>query len=366
MTTVHSPFDNRIFHKECRTLVDAGYAVSLIAQHEKDEIVDGIKIIALLPERNRFHRMSILTLKAWRTAIKQKADIYHFHDPELIFIGILLKLMGKKVIYDIHEDYTTAILIREYLPKFIRKIMVTLMKAVEGIAEHSFALVLAERYYRERFPGGITVLNYPLNSNVSPSRRESDDNSKNLLRLLYTGNLSKVRGALIYPKIINDIHDVEVHCIGKCSSVLAKEMLGLAGENSARLHMVGVDQHVPYERILQAYSENWLCGLAFFYDHPQNVNKELTKIFEYMSAGIPVVASNFPVWKKLIEENGCGICVDPFNQKEIANAIKYLIENQDERRKFGGNGRRLVLEKYNWDSESKKLLKLYEEILAND
>jgi len=87
------------------------------------------------------------------------------------------------------------------------------------------------------------------------------------------------------------------------------------------------------------------------------------KIFEYMIAGLPVIASNFPLWKEIVEGNNCGICVNPLDPKEIANAIKYLIDHPDEARAMGENGRRSVLEKYNWEKESEKLIRLYEEIL---
>jgi glycosyltransferase involved in cell wall biosynthesis len=140
-------------------------------------------------------------------------------------------------------------------------------------------------------------------------------------------------------------------------------MLSLAGDNSSRLYIDGIDAYVPFSKILEYYSkESWLAGLAIFPPSPHYVNKELTKFFEYMAAGIPIIASNFPVWKNLIEGNECGICVDPLNPQEIANAIQYLIEHPDMTRQMGEKGRKAVLEKYNWETESKKLLQLYEQL----
>lgn len=81
-----------------------------------------------------------------------------------------------------------------------------------------------------------------------------------------------------------------------------------------------------------------------------------------MAAGLPVVASNFPSWREIVEINKCGICVNPLEPKEIARAVKYLIEYPEEAEKMSKNGRRAVLEKYNWGNESKKLLKIYEEL----
>ena len=82
-------------------------------------------------------------------------------------------------------------------------------------------------------------------------------------------------------------------------------------------------------------------------------------MFEYMAAGIPVVASNFPLWKEIIEENKCGICVEPANVEQISDAVNYLLNNPEEAQRMGANGRKAVEEKYNWNNEAKTLLQLY-------
>jgi len=106
-------------------------------------------------------------------------------------------------------------------------------------------------------------------------------------------------------------------------------------------------------------------GLVLFYPEPNQINSQPNKLFEYMSAEIPIVASNFPLWKEIVEGNQCGICVDPLNPEEIARAIEYLITHPDEAQRMGENGRKAVIEKYNWESESKKLIELYRKILSS-
>lgn len=105
LSSAHSAFDVRIFYKEAKSLSKAGYEVVIISQHDKEEIVDNIKIITLPMPKNRFHRMTNIVWKLFKLALKEKADVYHFHDPELIPIGILLKLKRMKIIYDVHGDY---------------------------------------------------------------------------------------------------------------------------------------------------------------------------------------------------------------------------------------------------------------------
>ena len=121
LTSVHTPFDTRIFHKQAKSLLKAGYDVTLIAQHDKDEVVDEVKILALSKPRNRLWRM-LGTWRIFKLAYRQKADVYHFHDPELLPMGLFLKLLKKgKVIYDVHEDYPKAILTKSWLPSMVRR-----------------------------------------------------------------------------------------------------------------------------------------------------------------------------------------------------------------------------------------------------
>ncbi|MBC7077734.1 MAG: glycosyltransferase, partial [Synergistales bacterium] len=132
LTTVHPPFDTRIFHKEARALVTAGYDLTLIAQHDKNEVVDGVKVIALPKPKNRFTRIFGLTWRAFRLALRQRADVYHFHDPELLPVGGLLKLLTRaKVIYDVHEDVPEQILTKHWLPALLRHPLAVVFNAFE-------------------------------------------------------------------------------------------------------------------------------------------------------------------------------------------------------------------------------------------
>ena len=99
--------------------------------------------------------------------------------------------------------------------------------------------------------------------------------------------------------------------------------------------------------------------------HPTNAYIESlpVKMFEYMAAGIPVIASNFPLWKEIVEGNNCGICVDPLDPKEIGGAIQYLIDNPKESEKMGKNGLRAAINTYNWSLQEKKLFSFYKQTL---
>ena len=100
-------------------------------------------------------------------------------------------------------------------------------------------------------------------------------------------------------------------------------------------------------------------GMVTFFPVPNHIDSQPNKMFEYMSAGIPVIGSYFPLWKEILEVNECGICVNPEDSDDISKAIKYLIENEDTAEQMGKNGREAVLEKYNWGIEEKKLINIY-------
>jgi glycosyltransferase involved in cell wall biosynthesis len=295
--------------------------------------------------------------QVYRAAREQGADIYHFHDPELIPAGLLLQARGKAVIYDVHEDYITAIPQKPYLPRTVRLPLASLVAMTEVRLTKSFHIVLAEKYYEKRFPGGTLVLNYPLESDFPPPTTKPGRN----LALLYSGVVSEDRGALVHSQLVTMVHNADVHFVGRCSPELASRMRSLAGPGAPRLHIEGEGQTVPYSRILEYYRRgSWLAGLALFPPSPHYLRKELTKFFEYMGAGIPIVCSDFPAWRTLIDSTGAGLCVDPQDPAAIARAITYLVRHPKEAERMGANGRHAFETRYNWESEATKLLHLYD------
>lgn len=359
ITTVHTPFDNRIFQRQCCTLAAAGYETVLIVNHTEALELNGVRIHPLPSTPKRFARMTLGVYNAFKAALREKASIYHFHDPELIPAGLALRLLGKKVVYDIHEDYTTAILQREYMPLALRFVVSTLFAFFERFTSGFFALVLAERYYAKRFPKGHQVLNYArlpqLDEHTLTTRIKHDN-----IRLIYTGNIKVYRGAFTHAQILQQLPTAELCMIGRCSTDLAQQITASIGTDSTRLHLEGVGSYVPHERITNYYlQEQWTAGLAVFPRNQHTIKKELTKIFEYMVYAIPIVCSDFPNLRHIVEGAACGLCVDPANPQAIAAAIQWLADNPEAAQQMGENGRRAVQEKYNWTSESEKLIQLY-------
>lgn len=366
ITTVHSLLDTRIFYKEAKTLLNAGYDVSLIVRHNKDEIVDGIKIIVLPKTKNRFSRILFLTREAYNLALGQKADIYHFHDPEFLPWAEELKKKTKaKVIYDIHEDILKQILLKHWLPVILRKPISIFFDVYQKIKIKNFDYVITvrediEKELRKFNSKIITVKNFPVldyfkDINIKPL-------SKSILTLIYNGTLTRNRGIKEIVKALEFLPDnVQLVLIGRFSSLdFKQQIMSLKGFKKVKYF-----GQIPFEEIPKYLSRADIgvsCTLPM--SNYRSVG-EPTKIFEYMAAALPVIASNFSTRKKIIEGNKCGICIDPTSPEEIAGAVRYLIGHPEEARKMGDNGRKAVLEKYNWENEGKKLLKVYEELLKD-
>jgi glycosyltransferase involved in cell wall biosynthesis len=361
LTSVHPPFDTRIFHKECKTLASAEYEVVLIAPHNRSEIVDGVRIHPVPAPNSRWQRIIQTVPQVYKAALEENSDIYHFHDPELIPVGWMLKQRGKHVVYDVHEDYVTAIRQKSYLPNWFRVLLSNLWGKFELFSTRPFHIVLAEKYYRQRFSNGVTVLNYPLRQVFSDQVIQTDSPSN----LLYTGVVSEDRGALIHAQLVRFVHKVEVHIVGRCPENLKKRMLTAAGSAGERLHLEVSEKNIPYQKIISYYQQKWVAGLALFPPTPHYMQKELTKFFEYMGAGIPIICSNFPVWRDLVAGNKCGLCVDSEDPVAITKAISWLLEHPAEAQTMGERGRQAVIEQYNWDTQGRKLLDFYNTLLAH-
>lgn len=363
LTSVHSAFDIRIFHKEAITLKKSGYDVTIIAQHDKHEISDGIKIIPLRKAKNRLDRMTKNAWLIYRKALKIDADIYHFHDSELIPIGILLSYLGKQVIYDIHEDVPKDIKDKNWIPLPIRGVLSRTISMIEFMAAKNLSgLISATPAIARRFPPIKTVViqNLPIlqgfKSNlVCPYNQRPAS-------IVYIGNIAEVRGPKEMIKAIEYLP----------GSLKAK--LTLAGAFSPKSLEVEIRQLPGWSRVeflgwldrvsVRELLENSRIGIVLFHPVPNHIESQPNKIFEYMQAGIPVIASNFSLWRQIIGGHRCGLLVDPFDIKAISGAIKWLLEHPKDAELMGKRGRDAVEKKYNWKAEGKKLVGFYEYLIS--
>lgn len=359
LTTVHPPFDNRIFHKQATTLAQAGYRVSLVARHHRPEQVNNVTLIPLSSPSNRLSRMFGLTWKAFRLALAQRVSVYHFHDPELLPVGLLLKLLTRsKVIYDIHEDYPKQILSKTWIPPWLRRPLAWMVNFLEKAAAYSLdALVVATPSIAQRFPPHKTVLvrNFPC-------LREFPDKlppyHPRPPHIVYIGGISRIRGAremVLAMQYLRPPATLQLAGVFQPPTLL-QELQSVMGWH--RVQYLGwlSRQQIP------ALLSKARVGLLLFLPEPNHIHALPNKLFEYMAAGIPFVASDFPLWRELGRD--AGLFVDPQNPKEIAQAIQWLLDHPDQAQVMGQRGRQLVEQEYNWERESQKLLTLYQRLLT--
>ncbi|HLR32402.1 MAG TPA: glycosyltransferase, partial [Fodinibius sp.] len=146
ISSAHGLFDNRIFWKECKSLNEK-YDLTLIIPYNKSGVIEGIRVIGLQSETSRVKRMLIATFNAYRHAVKEDATLYHLHDPELIPVGLLLRLRGKQVIFDMHENTPKSIRSKRWVPERIRTLTSSLYSILERITLNRFGVIFAEESY---------------------------------------------------------------------------------------------------------------------------------------------------------------------------------------------------------------------------
>ncbi len=360
LTSVHPRSDTRIFIKMCSSLAKYGYFVSLIvADGLGDEVKNDVSIFDVGKEfRGRLNRITRVVNDVFKKAIDLNADIYHLHDPELIPIGLKLKKLGKIVIFDAHEDFPKQILGKSYLNRPIRFVLSKVLKWYESWSCRKFDLIItATPYIRDKFlrinPNTLDVNNFPLLNELSNSSEWKSKKNE----VVYVGGVSKIRGVEEMIDSLKYTHGISLNLAGQ----FGEKDIEAKVKNHAAWSKVNELGFLNRQQVTDVLAKS-KAGLVTFLPAPNHIDAQPNKMFEYMSAGLPVIASNFPLWKEIIEKNDSGICIDPHDPKAIGNAIQYLIDHPHEAENMGKNGRLAVEEKYNWIIEEQKLIKIYKEI----
>jgi len=359
LTSVHKPTDIRIFEKECRSLAKAGFDTSLIAVNAKTEVMEGVNIIGVpCNYKSRLKRILRASKAVYQKALEIDADIYHFHDPELLPFGRKLKNMGKTVIFDSHEDFPRQILTKFWIPRQLRKLLSIVSEWYENKTAKKLDVILtATNFIRERFleinPNSHTINNFPFKNELFISSEWENKEHE----ICYIGRITKIRGILEIINSLQFIGDIKLNLAGGYNSEKLREEF-MRNENWNKVNEHGEVSREKASEILSISK----AGLVLYHPLPNHINAQPNKLFEYMSAGIPVIASNFPLWKEIVEGNNCGVCVDPEKPNEIAEAINDLLSNEEKAKQMGLNGRKAVEEKYNWENEEQILISIYKKL----
>lgn len=359
LTSVATTFHVRIFAKQCRSLAASGNDVTLLCTHDADCEVEGVKIRTVGKPKDRFHRMTVITTRLLRAAIREKADLYVTHDPELTFVAWLLSALGKTVVYDMHENTPKQVLTKSWVPGILRRPVSTALAAVHRVLLRKLPVVFAESSYAKDYAyvrRSVAVLNMPQRG--VPSERHQRPT------LGYIGGVTELRGAITTLDALRLLAsrgiDPDFECIGPIDPRCEKQLTSIAAKLPGDMRLTGyLTSDIGWQRIARCH-----IGLAVLKNIPNYYESFPGKMFEYMSFGLPVIVSDFPLYRDVVDRVGCGLCVDPDSPEQLSEAIEWMLTHPSEARAMGQRGRRAVDEQYNWDVEYGKLLDFYDGLLA--
>ncbi|HEY4203132.1 MAG TPA: glycosyltransferase family 4 protein [Devosiaceae bacterium] len=362
VTSVHSGDDVRIRYKEVRALSGGGFDVTLITQRSGRLLNDGVRLVIVPASSGRLARFLFAPFRLAVVISSIHPRIIHFHDPELLPLGLWLAFRRQQVIYDVHEDTPRQILDKHYLPQILRRPLAWLVETLERASFNSFAaFAVATPEIGRRFPASKTVLvqNFPQLSEFNIVNIDNyDDRGPNFA---YVGGITAARGAREMVQALylaTQSTNVVLKLAGKFNQSLQQELEALPGWK--HVDFVGwVDRDATVDLLRECRA-----GLVLFHPDANHVKAQPNKMFEYMAAGLPVIASDFPLWREIIAGADCGILVDPLDPQAIATAMRWIIDHPEESRAMGERGQKAVKEHYNWEIEQKGLVALYRRLVG--
>jgi glycosyltransferase involved in cell wall biosynthesis len=339
--------------------------VTLVAPASGNEEHDGVRIVGVDRPENRWTRV-------WNTARKVvwrgrsiEADVYHLHDPELLPWSWVLLTGQAPIIYDMHEDFVAQLETKEWVPKPLRPLLSLMAEVGLRVFLRGQPVIFAEASYAEHYDWlrcTGTVQNMPLVSDLV----EIDEPKYSKPTIGYIGGVRADRGSTVTLralKILQDLgYDLAWECVGPATADHERSLAELQDRLGIRnVRMYG---YLPPE---QGWRRMARChiGIAMLDKTPNYVGSYPTKLFEYMGLGLPVVTSDIPIYRDVVENAECGFVADPKSPEDVAEAIAALVDNPSRARRMGKRGRLAVQESYNWEQEGRALVEFYDTIIAS-
>jgi glycosyltransferase involved in cell wall biosynthesis len=359
--------DARIFYRQCLSLKNNGYNVSILTNDaEANEIVDGIQIISVTKVLlSRWKRLLLSTNIFFKHAVNINADIYQLHSPELLPLALKLKKLGKKVVYDAHEDMAAHILEKEWLPIWSRKILsfcfnIYINYVFKKIDEIISPLSHVVKNLQNLTGKGVLITNFPIVKNTYEVDKLNYLSRNNIF--CYSGTVYKYSNQETIAKALLSAPEALYHLAGYIDN--DQYMMLINSEVNDRIRFFGRLNKLD----LSDFYKNSIAGIVI-YDYKRNLGNQLgsfgtNKIFEYMEAGLPIICTDFELWKDIVQRYQCGICVKPGDADSLAQAINQIVNDRKSAFLMGNNSRRAIENEFNWRSEEIKYLNLFNNLIS--
>jgi glycosyltransferase involved in cell wall biosynthesis len=368
VTVVHGRYDIRILFKQCASLCQSGLgSVSLfVADDMGDEQWEGVKIRDVGKHGfGRFGRAVLGSIAMWRALREVRPALVQVHDPELLPLALALRATGTRVVFDMHENLPKEILTKEWISKPLRWLLSRFAGAFQRFACNLIPTVFAETSYAVDFPSaraGVVVLNYPLLGRL----REIRPPKAPTFTIGYIGVVSVERGAEVATNAIERINEAGISAHGLFVGPVAGELATrIAFSRAVATGKVELTGRLAPTDGWPLIATCWV-GIAVLGSSPNFVDSYPTKLFEYMALGLPVVVSDFPLWRAIVDGCGCGLLVDPSDASAVSAALRWMYEHPERALEMGARGRAAALANYSWDSQFEKLADLYRTLFPRD
>lgn len=372
LSSVHLALDNRVFYREARTLARAGYDVTLIAVHDREEVRGGVRIQPL--PRVARSRRPLLWRQLLRMARETNADLFHIHDPELLLLTPWLRrATGRPTLYDIHEANADFIAVKEYLPGPARRPLAGLFRRLEPrLARGESGLIFADDAIAADFAlftgPKTTLFNFPGRELIErgAARRELDGSRNKEPAILYLGGLERNRGSALmiaaFAQVVAAFPAARLLIVGHFMPPDLEAEVRADADARGIANAVEIAGRVPFERIGD-YLARAAVGWVTWQPVAKNRKNVPTKLFEYMAYGLPVVSSDLPSVRPFLPPEA-GLVVAADDPAAHAAALLRLLRDPAGAAAMGAAGRRLVETRYNWEAMEPRLLTLYDRVLS--
>ncbi|MDF2733470.1 MAG: group 1 glycosyl transferase [Chloroflexota bacterium] len=368
VSTVHRSDDPRILRKECQTLAEAGYSVTFIGQGLPPIDLGDVAFVSIGEVQHRLARIVIMPMRVVRAVWRIRPDLVHLHDPELLVVGALFRILGMRVVYDAHEDLPSQVAYKPYLPPWARPLISQAARIGILVAGRMVSgVVAATPHVARRFPADQTVVvqNFPLRrefADLEPMRY-----AERPMTVAYVGRVTEAVGGLVMADAVRGLRHrphLRVVIAGPMDGAVSAAVASVAEPAGAGAPAIEAPGWLDRSEVIGLLGATRV-GLVVFQPVENYIDAQPTKLFEYLASGVPVVASDFPVWREIVGAVDAGLLVDPTDPAAVAAAIDALLDDPERAEAMGRRGRAAVLERYMWDDQGARLVALYRRLMPS-